>query len=159
MFNAAVSTDMQLPVEIFYEKILGMHLRLSGRLVQPSVNRIIGLPEDWGFKMLVYKGEGDGLIEIDIHEHDVPLEPKTPEGQLRRGNAMLTLETPGLDAILERAAQDGFPATSAHRIDAMPYDRRRAAVLRGPAWISPGAPSTSGLCTCGTKAPGPSTPP
>ena len=57
MFNAAVSTDMQLPVEIFYEKILGMRLRLSGRLTQPAVNRIIGLPDDWGFTMLVYKGE------------------------------------------------------------------------------------------------------
>lgn len=133
MFNAAASTDRQPPVEVFYEKVLGMNRRLCGRLTQPSVNRIIGLPDDWGFMMLVYKGEGDGLIEIDIHEHEVPLEPKVPDDQLRPGNAMLTLETRDLDAILQRAKGAGFSATPARMIAASPYDHRRTAVLRGPA--------------------------
>jgi len=133
MFNAATSTDLQPPVEIFYEKILGMHLRLSGRLTQPPVNRIIGLPDDWGFMMLVYKGEGDGLIEIDIHEHDVPDEPSWPADRLRPGNSMLTLETPDLNGILERAAAFGLPETTPVAIAASPYEGRRAAMLKGPA--------------------------
>ncbi len=133
MFNAAVSTDLRPRVEEFYEKVLGMHVRLAGRLTQPTVNRIIGLPDDWGFMMLVYKGEGDGLIEIDIHEHDVPAEPTVQGDQLRAGNSMLTLETGDLDGVLGRAAGAGFASTPAREIAAAPYDGRRAAVLRGPA--------------------------
>lgn len=133
MFNAAVSTDRQLPVEIFYEKVLGMRLRLSGRLTQPSVNRIIGLPDDWGFMMLVYKGEGDGLIEVDIHEHEVPAEPPRSADQLRPGNSMLSVEALDLSGVLERAAGAGFPATAPVPIAVWPYEGRRAAVLRGPA--------------------------
>ncbi len=133
MFNAAVSTDLQPPAEAFYEKVLGMHLRLAGRLTQPTVNRIIGLPDDWGFMMLVYKGEGDGLIEVDIHEHAVPAEPAVPDDQLRAGNSMLTVETSDLDGVLGRAAGAGIASTSAQAIPAAPYAGRRAAVLRGPA--------------------------
>ena len=133
MFNAAVSTDRQPPVELFYERVLGMNRRLAGRLTQPSVNRIIGLPDGWGFMMLVYKGEGDGLVEIDIHEHEVPLEPKVPDDQLRPGNAMLTLETRDLDAILQRAGDAGFSGTTPRAIAGPPYDSRRTSVLRGPA--------------------------
>ena len=133
MFNAAVSTDSRPRVEEFYEKTLGMHLRLAGRLTQPTVNRIIGLPDDWGFMMLVYKGEGDGLIEVDIHEHDVPANPPVPEDQLRPGNSMLTVETGDLDAVLRRAAEAGFHGAATEVISAPPYDGRRAAVLRGPA--------------------------
>ena len=83
--------------------------------------------------MLVYKGEGDGLIEVDIHEHDVPLEPAVPDNHLRPGNAMLTLEASDLDAILDRAAEAGFAATEPVAIAAAPYGGRRALVLRGPA--------------------------
>ena len=133
MFNAAVSTDLQPPVESFYEKALGMHRRLAGRLTQPTVNRIIGLPDDWGFMMLVYKGEGDGLIEVDIHEHDVPADPAVPLDQLRAGNSMLTVETGDLDGVLSRASAAGLSGTAAEAIAAAPYDGRRAAVLRGPA--------------------------
>jgi hypothetical protein len=133
MFNAAVSTDLQLPVEIFYEKILGMQLRLRGRLTQPSVNRIIGLPDDCGFMMLVYKGEEDGLIEVDIHEHDVPAAPAWPEDRLRPGNSMLTLETRDLDGVLGRAAEAGFTGTAPEAVPWGPYLGRRVAVLRGPA--------------------------
>lgn len=133
MFNAAVSIDRQPGVEAFYETTLGMHMRLKGRLTQPTVNRIIGLPDDWGFMMLVYKGEGDGLIEVDIHEHDVPADPPVRQDHLRPGNSMLTVETGDLDAVLARAAGAGFAATAPESIAAAPYDGRRAAVLRGPA--------------------------
>lgn len=133
MFNAAVSTERRPPVESFYEKVLGMGLRLAGRLTQPTVNRIIGLPDDWGFMMLVYKGGGDGLIEVDIHEHDVPADPPVPDDRLRPGNSMLTVETGDLDQILGRAAEAGFRGTAAEAIAASPYDGLRAAVLRGPA--------------------------
>jgi catechol 2,3-dioxygenase-like lactoylglutathione lyase family enzyme len=133
MFNAAISIDQQSRVETFYEKTLGMHLRLKGRLTQPAVNRIIGLRDEWGFMMLVYKGEGDGLIEVDVHEHDVPLDPRVPEDQLRPGNSMLTVETTDLDAVLRRAAEAGFSGTNAAAIAAFPCEGRRAAVLRGPA--------------------------
>jgi hypothetical protein len=98
MFNAAVATPTQEgPVKSFYQDVLGMSRRLAGRLTQPSVNRIIGLPEDWGFLMLVFKGEGDGLIEVDVHEHEVPAEGALPDDQLRPGNSVLTLETTDLD--------------------------------------------------------------
>ena len=133
MFNAAISTDRQPRVEAFYQTTLGMHLRLKGRLTQPTVNRIIGLPDDWGFMMLVYKGEGDGLIEVDIHEHDVPADPPVEDDQLRPGNSMLTVETADLDAVLGRASEAGFSGTPAEAVAAFPYEGRRAAVLRGPA--------------------------
>ena len=133
MFNAAVSTDLQPPVEIFYEKVLGMTRRLAGRLTQPTVNRIIGLPDDWGFMMLVYKGEGDGLIEVDVHEHDVPAEPAWPDDHLRPGNSMLSVESADLDDILKRATSARFAATAPIALDAAPYEGRRAAVVRGPA--------------------------
>ncbi len=133
MFNAAISIDEQPRVETFYEKVLGMRLRLKGRLTQPTVNRIIGLPDDWGFMMLVYKGEGDGLIEVDIHEHEVPADPPVGSDRLRPGNSMLTAETGDLDAVLRRAAESGFTGTPAEAIAAFPYEGRRAAVLRGPA--------------------------
>ena len=134
MFNAAISTPTQEgPVEAFYEGVLGMHRRLAGRLTQPTVNRIIGLPDDWGFTMLVYKGEGDGLIEVDIHEHEVPTEPGWPDDHLRPGNSMLTMEASDLTDILARAVAAGFAATVPQAIAAAPYNHRRAAVLRGPA--------------------------
>jgi catechol 2,3-dioxygenase-like lactoylglutathione lyase family enzyme len=133
MFNAAVSIDEQVRVEAFYETVLGLTRRLAGRLTQPPVNRIIGLPDDWGFMMLVYKGEGDGLIEVDIHEHEVPAEPAQPHDQLRPGNSMITLEARDLDDILRRAAEAGFPGTDPQPVASWPYQGRRAAVLRGPA--------------------------
>ena len=134
MFNAAISTPTQRgPVESFYEGVLGMNRRLAGRLTQPTVNRIIGLPDDWGFMMLVYKGESDGLIEVDIHEHDVPPEPGVDADRLRPGNSVLTLEAADLDGILARAAEKGFPATTPRLISDAPYAGRRAAVLWGTA--------------------------
>lgn len=134
MFNAALATPTQeAPVRAFYEDVLGMNRRLAGRLTQPSVNRIIGLPDDWGFLMLVFKGEGDGLIEVDVHEHEVPAEGVVPDDQLRPGNSVLTLETNDLDDILERAKAAGFQATSPGHVAQAPYDNRRAATLRGPA--------------------------
>ena len=134
MFNAAVSTPTQEgPVENFYQRVLGMNRRLSGRLTQPTVNRIIGLPDDWGFLMLVYKGEGDGLIEVDVHEHEVPAEAVVPHDQLRPGNSILSLETSDLDAILDRAAEAGCVVTPPRRVAGPLYDNRRAAMLRGPA--------------------------
>lgn len=134
MFNAALSTPSQEgPVKSFYEDVLGMNRRLAGRLTQPSVNRIIGLPDDWGFLMLVFKGEGDGLIEVDVHEHDVPPEGVVPDDQLRPGNSVLTLETTDLDRIIERATAAGFRATTPGHVAEALYDNRRAATLRGPA--------------------------
>ncbi|MEO8501742.1 MAG: hypothetical protein ABI565_12555 [Vicinamibacteria bacterium] len=134
MFNAALSTPTdEAPVEAFYHDVLGMNRRLAGRLTQPTVNRIIGLPDDWGFMMLVYKGEGDGLIEVDIHEHGVPAEPVRPDDHLRPGNSMLTVEASDLADILARAVEAGFAATVPQAIVAAPYNNRRAAVLRGPA--------------------------
>ena len=134
MFNAAISTPTdEGPVEAFYRDVLGMNRRLAGRLTQPSVNRIIGLPDDWGFMMVVYKGEGDGLIEVDVHEHEVPPEPAIPGDELRPGNSMLSVEAADLDAILARAAEKGIAATAPQAISEAPYDGRRAAVLRGPA--------------------------
>jgi len=134
MFNAAISTPTQNgPVESFYQGVLGMNRRLAGRLTQPSVNRIIGLPDEWGFMMLVYKGEGDGLIEVDIHEHPVPPDPEIPKDQLRPGNSVLTVEARDFDAILQRAGEAGFAATPPRAIRVAPYGGRRVAVVFGPA--------------------------
>lgn len=134
MFNAASTTPTREgPVKSFYEDVLGMNRRLAGRLTQPSINRIIGLPDDWGFLMLVFKGEGDGLIEVDVHEHEVPEGPLVPDDHLRPGNSALSVETTDLDAILERAAKAEIPATAARPVAGFPYDDRRASTLRGPA--------------------------
>lgn len=133
MFNAALATDVAEPVTAFYEGVLGMTRRLAGRLQQPSVNRIIGLPEDWGFLMWVYKGEGDGLIEVDVHDQPVPREPALGSGGLRPGNSFLTLETRDMDAIVARAQERGFSSSGPREVDAAPYAGRRAAGLTGPA--------------------------
>ncbi|MGE0452631.1 MAG: VOC family protein [Vicinamibacteria bacterium] len=132
MFNAAVSTDDLDAVVGFYEGVLGLARRLDGRLAQPSINRILGLPEDWGFRMLVYKGEGDGLIEVDVHEHPLPLALPLPAGHLKPGNSILTLETDELDALLRRADERGSRHTQARTLAAEPYAGRRAAVAFGP---------------------------
>jgi len=132
IFNAAVSTDDLDAVVAFYEGVLGLARRLDGRLAQPAINRILGLPEDWGFRMLVYKGEGEGLIEVDVHEHPLPPALPLADGQLKAGNSMLTLETDELDAVLRRADERGTRRTQARALADPPYAGRRAAVAFGP---------------------------
>lgn len=133
VFNCAVSTDSRPAVEAFYEGVLGMHRRMQGRMAQPSINRILGLPDDWGFLMFVYKGEGDGLIEVDVHEQPLPPAPHVPEGQLAPGNSVLTLESPDLDAVFARAAAGGVRRVEPRPVSDPPYDGRRAGLLFGPA--------------------------
>lgn len=117
----------------FYEEILGMERRLQGRIASPSINRILDLPADWGFLMVVYKGEGDGLIEIDVHEHDLPAGFGSPEGRLKPGNCFLTLETGNLDGVVVRAREARALRSEITKLEAAPYRGRRAALLAGPA--------------------------
>lgn len=132
MFNSALATESAEAMAAFFEGTLGMARRFEGRLAQASINRILGLPEDWGFHMVVYKGEGDGLVEVDLHEHPLPPAPGV-EAALPPGNAFLTLETPDLDAVLERAAARGFATSPVRAVAALPYAGRRAGLVRGPA--------------------------
>ena len=113
----------------FYEGVLGLGRRFEMRIAQASVNRILGLPDDRSFHMVVYKGQGDGLVEVDVHDRELPARA-SGAGRLPPGNCGLTLEGRGIDAILGRAGGwlKGGPASLA----APPYGGRRAARLEGP---------------------------
>jgi len=133
MFNAACAVRDGAAMELFWESILGANRRLEGRIASPAINRILDLPADWGFHMVVYKGEGDGLVEIDVHEHDLPEGFGSPTGRLKPGNSFLTLETRDLPSLMERAAAAGRVRAPARPLAAYPYDGRRAGLLVGPA--------------------------
>jgi catechol 2,3-dioxygenase-like lactoylglutathione lyase family enzyme len=132
MFNAAVSTPGGDEVVTFYEGVLGLERRLQGRIDSPAINRILAIPEEWGFGMVVYKGAGDGLIEVDFHEHPLPPGHDTGPGELKPGNSFLTLETRDLDSMVERARLAGIEVEGVSCPPHAPYDGRRTAWLRGP---------------------------
>ena len=132
MFNAAVSTPGGDEVVAFYERVLGLERRLEGRIESAAINRILAIPEEWGFGMVVYKGVGDGLIEVDFHERPLPAGHDPAKGRLKPGNSFLTLETPDLDPILERARLAGFATEGVFSPRHPPYDGRRTAWLTGP---------------------------
>jgi hypothetical protein len=92
MFNSAVAVADARAMAAFYEDVLGMGRRFEMRIAQPSVNRILGLPEDRAFQMVVYKGQGDGLVEVDVHVRALPAR-SSGGGRLLPGISGLTLET------------------------------------------------------------------
>ncbi len=133
MFNSAQAVEDAGEMEAFFEGVLGMQRRLEGRIASPAINRILDLPEDWGFLMVVYKGEGDGIIEIDVHEHPLPRGFGSPAGRLKPGNSFLTLEAGDLDGIAARAGESGTLLSATSVLENPPYDGRRVVLLRGPA--------------------------
>jgi catechol 2,3-dioxygenase-like lactoylglutathione lyase family enzyme len=136
LFNCALHTagGEAGRVEAFFVHVLGMARRFDMRVAQPSANRILGLPDDWVFHMTVYKGEGDGLVEVDRHEHAFP-EAEGPATGLPTGNAMVTLETGALPEVLARAEGAGFRTRPARALPGVPYDGRQAALAIGPAGV------------------------
>lgn len=132
VFNTAVAAEDVGSVESFYEGVLGMNVRFRGRMVQPSINRILGLPESWAFEMIVYKGEGDGLIEVDVHEEPLDSRSNLAPDRLKPGNSLVTLETNDLDSIVAGAAEAGALVSEARAVVDIPYSGRRVAALRGP---------------------------
>lgn len=133
MFNAACAVEDAAAMESFYEGILGMVRRLEGRIASPAINRILDLPDDWAFHMVVYKGEGEGLIEVDVHEHRLPRGFGSPPGRLKPGNCFLTLETPAMEEIFARAEAAGAVRAAPRSQSVLPYAGRRAGLLVGPA--------------------------
>lgn len=132
MFNSAISTPGGDEVVHFYEEILGLARRLEGRIQSPAINRILEIPADWGFGMVVYKGEGDGLIEVDFHEHPLPAGFEGGDGRLKPGNSFLTLVTDDLDGVLERVRLAGAPTGGVFSPQQPPYGGRRVAWVKGP---------------------------
>ncbi|MCP3956440.1 MAG: VOC family protein [bacterium] len=130
MFNSALAVDDREDAESFFERVLGLGRRFAGYFSEPNINRLLDLPPDGGFDMVVYKGEGDGLIEVDFY--DEPLPSFDPD-RLPAGNSFLTLETSDFDDVVTRAEQAGRLARGAVAPDLPPYGGRRAALLRGPA--------------------------
>lgn len=133
MFNSAVATEGDSDAAGFYEEVLGMARRLEGRIASPGINRILDLPADWGFHMVVYKGEGAGLIEVDLHENPLPRGFGARRGWLKPGNSFLTLETSDLAGILSRAGDREVSWSGETTLSMPPYSGRLAAMLVGPA--------------------------
>jgi catechol 2,3-dioxygenase-like lactoylglutathione lyase family enzyme len=133
MFNSALAVEDGEAMEAFFEGVLGMTRRLEGRIASPAINRILDLPEEWGFHMVVYKGEGEGLIEVDVHEHPLPDGFGAPTGRLKPGNSFLTLEAIDFDEVMQRAAEASVVLSRETVLAQPPYGGRQAALLRGPA--------------------------
>jgi len=133
MFNSACAVEEESAMVAFYEGVLGMERRLQGRIASPAINRILDLPADWGFMMVVYKGAGEGLIEVDLHEHQLPAGFGSPAGKLKPGNCFLTLETTDLDAVVARAREAEVLRSPPRKLEQAPYGGRRACVLVGAA--------------------------
>jgi catechol 2,3-dioxygenase-like lactoylglutathione lyase family enzyme len=133
MFNSALAVEDGEAMEAFFEGVLGMARRLEGRMASPAINRILDLPENWGFHMVVYKGEGEGLVEVDVHEHPLPEGFGTPAGRLKPGNSFLTLEATHFEDVTLRAAEASVMLSPETVLVQPPYGGRRAALFRGPA--------------------------
>ena len=133
MFNSAMAVEDGDAMAVFFEDLLGMERRLEGRIASPAINRILDLPEDWGFHMVVYKGEGDGLIEVDVHEHELPKGFGSPEGKLKPGNSFLTVETSDIDEIAQRGSELERVRSMPTLLPNPPFDGCRGMLLRGPA--------------------------
>jgi hypothetical protein len=108
-------------------------MTIRGASITPGLNRILNLPDDRAFQMVVYKGEGDGLIEVDVHEHELPRGFGSPASRLRPGNSFLTLETAALERVFERAELAGCVRAAPRPLSVLPYAGRRAGLLVGPA--------------------------
>jgi hypothetical protein len=132
MFNSACAVADAAAMEGFYETVLGMDRRLEGRIDSPAINRILGLPSDWAFHMVVYKGVADGLIEIDLHERELPHDPGSESSQLKPGNSFLSLTTSEFESVVERARAARVLRSELESLAFFPYDGRRAALLEGP---------------------------
>ncbi len=132
MFTSALAVDDRQDAESFFEEVLGLDRRFAGYFSEPNINRLLDLPPDGGFDMVVYKGEGDGLIEVDFYEQPLPRDPMIDEGSLPPGNSFLTLETADFDGIVTRAAKAGRVAHPPIAMRHPPYGGRRTALLRGP---------------------------
>ncbi len=137
MFNSALAVDDKDDAVSFFEQVLGLERRFAGYFSEPNINRLLDLPTDGGFDMVVYKGPGDGLIEVDFYQEPLPRDPVIDAGilpgPLAPGNSFLTLETSDLNAVMGRATVAGRVTAGPIALAAPPYDGRRAAVLRGPA--------------------------
>ncbi len=133
MFNSALAVDDRDDAVSFFEQVLGLERRFAGYFSEPNINRLLDLPPDGGFDMVVYKGPGDGLIEVDFYDQPLPRDPAVNANDLAPGNSFLTLETSGLDAVVDRAIEAGRIAFGPTTLETLPYGGRRAAMLRGPA--------------------------
>ena len=131
MFNSALAVDDREDAESFFEQVLGLDRRFAGYFSEPNINRLLDLPAGGGFDMVVYKGPGDGLIEVDFYDQPLPRDTAVAT-DLAPGNSFLTLEASGLEVIMDRAAAAGRVISGPTVLETAPYHGRRAAVVRGP---------------------------
>ena len=109
----------------FYATTFGMPV------TEPAPSRVDVLADAWGlpraqpFLLGIARLPERFLIEVD--EYPPAAAPKTaPDGELPAGMAMVSFTVPSLDPYL---AQFESPAVT---LNGVPYDGRRAGVLRGP---------------------------
>lgn len=132
LFNCAIAADAFEPSVDFYERTLEMSRRFDMVVAQATANQILGLDEDASFRMIVFKGEGDGLVEVDAHDGALENAIQLP-GQLASGNAMLTLEATGaLRELGERLRTKGRLVSPPQRIESVPYGGREVLIAKGP---------------------------
>ena len=132
MMNSALAVDDRA-AERFFEDVLGLGRRFAGYFSDPNINRLLDLPPDGGFDLVVYKGEGEGLIEVDFYDRPFAAEPDPGPGRIAGGNAFLTLETADLGGTVARAAAAGVLWQGPAELAVEPYGGRPGLLLRGPA--------------------------
>jgi hypothetical protein len=132
VINLPVATPPSPRPEAFYVEGLGMEVRFSGELADPTVNRIIGLEPDRRFFAKVFS-LGDGQM-AEHHFHDasrLEADPRRP-GRLRAGPAVLTLAANGIGMVAERLAGLGFSVRGPLAVPDPPYRGRAVVVADGP---------------------------
>lgn len=133
MFNSALAVDDRDDAVSFFEQVLGLDRRFAGYFSEPNINRLLDLPPDGGFDMVVYKGPKDGLIEVDFYDQALPRDPEATHETLPPGNSFLTLETSDFDVVTGRAAEAGRVVSAPIALETPPYNGRQATLLSGPA--------------------------
>jgi len=117
--------DMEA-MRAFYADRLGMPVTPPGPSTISVLAATWGLPPETQFPLAIVQFPKDFLIELDEYPSRAVARPRR-EGELPPGIAMVTFRTGEIDRL------DGEFIVSPRRIEASPYNGRRAALLRGAA--------------------------
>ena len=117
--------DMEAMRE-FYAGRLGMPVTPPGPSTITVLAKAWGMPLETQFPLAIVRFPKDFLIELDEYPQGATARPHR-EGELPRGIAMVTFRAEGLERL------DGDYVVPPRRIEAFPYNGRKAALLRGAA--------------------------